>query len=154
MSMREISLRPFQDGDKAQLDLFRENYWDADLEIPYGYSVEGSVSTAVAEKNGETVGALTGTKVIVFDFMKNPAAAGVDIFSAVLMLERTLSYVAQQHGMMTAYIAIPSHLEKYIDMVKSCGYTAGFEGCTILRRSLGKEAMPSIAEARDGNVSK
>jgi hypothetical protein len=152
--MRNLSLRPFRDADAVQLDLFRENYWDADLEIPYGYNVPGSVETAIAEKNGEIVGALSGTKVIVYDFMKNPAAEGTDVFAAVLMLERALSYIAQQGGMTTAYIAVPSHLEKYIDMVKSCGYEAGFQNCTILRRSLRQETSPSIAEARDGVVSK
>lgn len=147
-----MSIRPFETRDSAQLDLFRENYWDANLEIPYGYKVDGSVDTAVAEKNGEIVGALTGTKVIVYDFMKNPDASPTDLFGAVFMLERAMSLVAQQIGITTAYIAIPSHLTDYIESVKRCGYDAGFENCTILRRSLRKE-LPSLGDARDAVVS-
>lgn len=152
MSMKDLCLRPIQDSDIPQLDASRENYWDADLEIPYGYSVPGSVETAIAEKDGQLIGALTATKVVVYDFIKNAAAAGTDIMAAVLMLERALSYVAQQGGMTTSYIAVPSHLTDYIEIVKRCGYEAGFENCTILRRSLRKE-NPSLADARS-NVSK
>lgn len=154
MSMKDLSLRPIQDKDIELLNACRENYWDANLEVPYGYTVPGSVETAVAEKNGELIGAITATKVVVYDFIKNAAARGVDTFAAVFMLERALSYVAQQGGMTTAYLAIPSHLTEYIDMVKRCGYEAGFESCTILRRSLRKETMPNLGDARDAAVSK
>lgn len=148
-----MSIRPLKDTDPAQLDLFRENYWHANLEIPYGYTVPGSVETAVAEKDGEIIGGLTATKVVVYDFMKNPTASPTDIFSAVFMLERTLSYVAQSTGVTTSYIAIPEHLTDYIESVKRCGYDVGFEKCTILRRSLRKE-LPSLGDARDAAISK
>lgn len=154
MSMKELSLRPIREEDLPQLNDARENYWDADIEIPYSYSVPGSVETAVAEKNGEWQGALVATKVVVYDFIKNAAAKGVDIFAAVFMLERAMSYVAQNTGVTTSYLAIPSHLTEYIDMVKRCGYDVGFENCTILRRSLRQETMPSIRDARDANAAK
>lgn len=152
--MKDISLRRFRQEDAPQLDTARENYWDADLEVPYGYAVPGSVETAIAEKDGEWQGALIATKVVVYDFIKNAAAKGVDIFAAVFMLERALSYVAQETGITTSYLAIPSHLTEYIDMVKRCGYEEGFKDCVILRRSLRKETTPSIGEARDANAAK
>lgn len=154
MGIKDISLRPLREEDIPQLDAARQNYWDANLEIPYGYNIPGSVETAVAEKDGEWQGALVATKVIVLDFIKNAAAKGVDIFAAVFMLERALAYVAQNTGVTTSYLAIPSHLTEYIEMVKRCGYEVGFENCTILRRSLRQETMPSIGEARDGDVRK
>jgi hypothetical protein len=151
MSVKDISLRPIQEADIPRLAAARQNYWDADLEVPYGYSVPGSVETAVAEKDGEWQGALVATKVVVYDFIKNAEAKGVDIFAAVLMLERAMSYVAQSTGVTTSYLAIPSHLTEYVDMVKRCGYEVGFENCTILRRPLRQEIMGSIREARDAN---
>lgn len=156
MSLKDLSIRPFRPEDAQQLDLFREQYWDANLEAPHGYSAQG-VETAIAEKDGKTVGALTATKVVIFDFIQDRSASGPDRMAAVLMLERTLAYVAQQGGFTDAYVAIPSHLTSYIEMVKRCGYSETIQGCTVFRRPLRKEIVPYLGDARDnteGNTVK
>ena len=148
MSMKELSLRPFRTEDIEQLELFRGNYFDADVEIPFGYSGVG-IETAVAEKNGRIVGAVTASVGITFDFIHDSAASGTDVFSAVFMLERALALTAQKASVATAYVAIPSHLEKYIDIVKRCGYTEEFQHCVVLRRALRQETMPRLGDVRD-----
>lgn len=158
MSITQLAVRPIRDEDVEQLDNFRRANWDADIEIPFGYVAPG-VETAVAEKDGKLVGALTAVKTVVFDFMRNPAALGIDIYAAVFMLERALAYVAQSGGVAAAYVAIPSHLTDYISMVERSGYKVACENCTILRRPLRKELSPSLGEERatitpEVNVSK
>jgi len=148
MSLKDLSIRPFAPGDAEQLDLFREQYWDANLEAPHGYVAQG-VETAIAEKDGKIVGALTATKVVIFDFIQQQSASATDRMAAVLMLERTLAYVAQQGGFTDAYIAVPSHLTDYIEIVKRCGYAETVQGCTVFRRPLRKEIVPYLGDARD-----
>src|SRR5579864_1353827 len=133
MSISELSLRPYQDEDAEQLELFRTGYFNADIEIPFGYCGQG-VETAVAEKNGKIVGAVTASAAVTFDFVHDETAGGTDVFAAVLMLERALALTSRKAGIPTAYVAIPSHLTKYIDMVKRCGYTDEFQNCVVLRR--------------------
>lgn len=147
MSITELSVRPIRDEDVEQLDNFRHANWDADIEISFGYAAPG-VETAVAEKDGKLIGALTAVKTVVFDFMRNPAALGIDVYAAVFMLERALAYVAQSGGVAAAYVAIPAHLTDYISMVKRSGYSIACENCVILRRPLRKELSPSLGEER------
>lgn len=138
-----MQVRPFRPEDTAQLDLFRELFLpDGRTDVPFGYANIG-VETAIAEKNNKTVGAVTATKSIIVNFMKDPTAAGTDIYAAVLMLERALAYVAQQNGVVEAYCAIPSHLTEYVDMVKRSGYAEAFPDCVILRRALTRETNVS-----------
>lgn len=147
----ELSLRPFQKKDIEQLELFRHDYYDADVEVPFGYSGQG-IETAVAEKNGKIVGAVTASHAVTFDFVHDDSASGADIFSAVLMLERALAMVANKAGIATAYVAIPKHLTKYIDMVKRCGYAEEFQNCVVLRRPLRREIVPSLSNVRDAEA--
>jgi len=79
------------------------------------------------------------TASVLIDFIRNPGAAGADVYGAVLLGERTLTFMGQKTGIPLAICAIPSHLTQYIDMVKRSGYTEAFENCTILRRPLSKE---------------
>jgi hypothetical protein len=139
MSISEIRVRPFRDTDTSELDIFRELFrTDGRTDAPFGYSNIG-VETAVAEKAERTIGAVTATKSIVVNFMKDPAAAGTDIYAAVLMGERALAYVAQANGVVEAYCAIPKHLTEYINMVKRSGYSEIFSDCVVLRRALAPE---------------
>lgn len=151
MSIKDLSLRPLAAEDIQQLELFRKNYWEADVEVPFGYSGQG-IETAIAEKNGKIVGAVTASSAVTFDFLHDSAASGADIFSAVFMLERALALAAQKAGIPTAYVAIPSHLTEYISMVKRCGYTDEFQQCTILRRPLRQQTVPSLSDARDARA--
>jgi hypothetical protein len=151
MSIKDISLRPFQKEDTKQLELFRTGYYEADVEVPFGYSGQG-IETAVAEKNGKIVGAVTGSAAITYDFIHDSRASGTDIFSAVFMLERALSLTAQKAGIATAYVAIPAHLTGYIDMVKRCGYTEEFQNCVVLRRALRQETVTRLSDVRDAEA--
>lgn len=143
----KLHLRPIEEGDLPQLELFRKNYWEANLELPWGYKALG-VETCVAEKSTELIGSLTATGVVVLDFVHNPASSGPDVFAAVLAMERALTYEAQKNGFTTSYVAIPKQLTSYIDMVKRCNYQDGFEDCVILRRQLRKSSVPSLGDER------
>lgn len=149
--MRELNIRSVREQDFEQLDLFRSQYWDADVEIPYGYVSQG-VGTAVAEKDGVTIAALTSTHAVIFDLTKNPEASPQDVSAAVLMLERTMACIAQSTGVPAGYIAVPSHLTEYMKYVKSCGYTETCENCTILRRSFVPESNPRLGDQRDAQA--
>lgn len=138
MSLKDISLRPFRTEDQETLESFRKTYPDADIQIPFGYAAKG-VETAIAEKEGKIVGAVTGAAAITFDFLHDSTASGPDIFASVFLLERAIALAAQKIGIPTAYVAIPSHLTEYIDMVKRCGYKLEFENCVVLRRPLQQE---------------
>lgn len=148
MSMKNISIRPLRAEDIKQLELFRGNYLDADIEIPFGYAGQG-VETAIAEKDGKIIGAVTASAAVTFDFIHDGEAAGTDVFPAVFMLERALALTAQKAGIATAYVAIPAHLTKYIEMVKRSGYTEEFQDCVVLRRALRQETVPRLGDVRD-----
>ena len=136
MSISKLTTRPVLPGDVEQLNLFREQFSaDGRIDTPFGYRSEVT-DTVVIEKDQKTIGAVIGTSAIIIDFMKDPLASGSDIYGAVLMGERALTYVAQKNGIGAAYCAIPKHLTEYISMVKRSGYTETFEDCVILRRPL------------------
>ena len=147
-TFRTLNVRPIEARDVEQLELFRKSYFDANIEIPHGYQAVG-VETSVAEKEGKVIGSLTATGVVVFDDVHDETATGTDVFAAVLMMERALAYTALKNGLTTAYVAIPSHLEKYIEMVRKCGYDESLQGCTIMRRDLRTPVMPSLGDERD-----
>lgn len=148
MSMKNISIRPYRAEDKDQLEQYRRAYLDADIEIPFGYTGTG-IETAIAEKDGKIVGAVTASAAVTFDFVHDEEAAGTDVFPAVFMLERALALISQKAGIPTAYVAIPSHLTEYIEMVKRCGYSDEFQQCTVLRRPLRRETVTRLGDERD-----
>ena len=132
-------MRPIVIEDVEKLNSFREQFSsDGRIDIPFGYRSEVT-DTVVIEKDQKTIGAVMGTSALIVDFMKDPLASGSDIYGAVLMGERALTYVAQKNGIGAAYCAIPSHLTYYIDMVRRSGYAETFQNCTILRRPLIEE---------------
>ena len=151
MSLSKISLRPYTPKDAEQLELFRTGYYEADVEVPFGYAGQG-IETAIAEQDGKIIGAVTASAGVTFDFIHDSAAAGADIFAAVFMLERALALVAQKAGIATAYVAIPSHLKNYIDVVKRCGYTEEIQNCTVLRRPLRQETVARLSDVRDADA--
>ena len=139
MSISKLQLRPIVIEDVEKLNSFREQFSsDGRIDIPFGYRSEVT-DTVVIEKDQKTIGAVIGTSAIIIDFMKDPLASGSDIYGAVLMGERALTYVAQKNGIGAAYCAIPTHLIDYIDMVKRSGYAPVFENCVVLRRALARE---------------
>jgi hypothetical protein len=139
MSLSDLTVRPLRPGDTEQLDLFRESFKnDGEIQLPFGYTNAG-VATAVVARDEKIIGAVHATKALIVNFMKDPKASGPDIYAAVLLGERALTFVAEDGGCAEAYCAIPSHLQSYIDMVKRSGYTEAFPNCVILRRSLAKE---------------
>lgn len=139
MSISSLTTRPVEARDVDQLDNFREQFTsDGRTDIPFGYRATG-VETVVVERDEKTVGAVIATTAVIVDFMKDPDARGSDIYGAVLVGERTLTYMAQKNGIAASYCAIPSHLTEYIDMVKRSGYEEVFQNCVVLRRPLAKE---------------
>ena len=136
MSIAKLQIRPIVIEDVKKLNSFREHFSaDGRIDIPFGYRSEVT-DTVVIEKDKKTIGAVIGTSAIIIDFMKDPLASGSDIYGAVLMGERALTYVVQKNGIGAAYCAVPKHLTEYISMVKRSGYTETFEDCVILRRPL------------------
>lgn len=141
MSIAKLQMHPIVIEDVEKLNSFREQFSsDGRIDIPFGYRSEVT-DTVVIEKDQKTIGAVIGTSAVIIDFMKDPLASGSDIYGAVLMGERALTYVAQKNGIGAAYCAIPKHLTEYISMVKRSGYTETFEDCVILRRALVKETQ-------------
>jgi len=139
MSISRLTTRPVEVGDVEHLDALRKQFeTDGRIDVPVGYRNTG-VETLVVERDKEVVGAVLATAAVVVDFIKDPQARGGDIYSAVLLGERTLTYMAQKNGISTAICAIPNHLTEYIDMVKRSGYTEVFQNCVMLRRPLAKE---------------
>jgi len=140
MSVSQLLTQPFEAHDVELLDLFRKQFSnDGRTDAPFGYSRNG-VETVVVERDEKVVGAVMATASVVVDFMKDPDARGEDIYGGVLMGERTLTYMGQKSGLVAAYCAIPSHMTKYIDMVKRSGYSETFSNCVVLRRPLAKES--------------
>jgi len=137
MSLSNFTIRPTVPGDYPLLDKFRQDFAsDGKIDLPWGYNLPQSVETALAERAGMPVGAVTASKTVLINFMKDPAAKGTDVYSAVLFLERVLTYAAQQIGTTEAYCAIPEHMTEYIDMVKRSGYADAFPNCVVLKRAL------------------
>ena len=137
MSLSKLHIRPTTEKDYPLLDKFRGDFAEHGLiELPWGYNLPNSVETAVAEVDGVPVGAVAASKTVLINFMKDVAAKGVDIYSAVIFLERALTYAAQQIGTTEAYCAIPEHMTEYISMVKRSGYTLAFPNCVVLKRVL------------------
>lgn len=146
MELKNINIRPIQIKDTEQLELWRREYLDAWLELPHGLQMKG-VETAVAEKQGRMIGSLTATSAVVMDpFIHDKNATGPEIFSAVLALERVLSYKAQSGGAVDSYIAIPAKSEEYIKMVEKCGYVRTLQDCVVLRRPLIPDTVPLLED--------
>lgn len=132
----KLNIRPVRKEDVAQLDTFRRQYKDAWLEVPHGLSGTG-VETAVAEKDGKLIGSLTAIGAVLMDpFIHDPEAVGVDVYAAVVALERALAYQAQKSGLVDAYIAVPRQSKEYIEICKKSGYEITCENCVIMRRPL------------------
>jgi hypothetical protein len=137
VSLSKLHIRPTTEKDYPLLDKFRGDFAEHGLiELPWGYNLPNSVETAVAEVDGIPVGAVAASKTVLINFMKDVAAKGTDVYSAVLLLERTLTYAAQQIGITESYCAIPNHMQSYIKLVQKSGYVEAFPHCTVLRRPL------------------
>ena len=137
MSLSALTVRTTGPTDYPLLDKFRKDFEkDGVIELPWGYNLPNSVETAISERAGVPIGAVTASKTVLINFMKDMTAKGVDVYAAVLFLERVLTYAAQQIGTTEAYCAIPQHLTEYIDMVRRSGYTDAFPNCVVLKRAL------------------
>ena len=150
MGIREISAHRLRDEEIETLEGWRHEYQPADLEIPHGYAGQG-VETAVAENKEGILASMTGIKAVILDpLIRNPRISnGAEMVSAILMLERTLSYLGEQGGAVDSYIAIPNQLEDYKKIVESVGYVETCENCTIYRRPLRPDTVPLIGSTRD-----
>lgn len=151
MSKERIFLRPFRKSDEAQLDLFREGYYQADLEVPHGYECEGeALETVIAEKAGETVLSLTGTLSLTLDpLVKNPEASVLEVMEALRMAEQALSVMGRKSRAVDVYIAVPNQMTDYHDLLRKYGYRPTVQGCTVFRRPLIPDTKPLLGDARD-----
>ena len=134
MSLSKLSVRPTTEKDYPLLDKFRKDFEsEGRIDLPWGYNLSGSVETAITDP---PVGAVTASKTVLINFMKDINAKGVDIYAAVLLLERALTYAAAQIGTTESYCAIPEQLTEYIAMVRRSGYVDAFPGgCVVLKRA-------------------
>jgi len=150
MGIRDISVHRIREEEVETIDAWRYEYQPADLEIPHGWGGQG-VETAVAgTRDGTTLAAMTGIKAVILDpLIRNPRIQnGAEMVSAILMLERTLSYLGEQGGAVDSYIAIPNQREDYKKIVESVGYVETCENCTIYRRPLRPDTVPLIGPTR------
>jgi hypothetical protein len=146
-----LKVRPIKKSDVEQLDLFRWKYEPADLEVPKGYMAEGVESAVVEKPSGQLVGSLTGTLAAVLDpFIANPDADPVDIWQALILLEKALAYRFQVAGAVDIYIAVPNQLEKYHRLLERAGYLETVQNCKVFRKPLAPDTHPLLGEIRDG----
>ena len=135
MSISKLTMHPIVIKDVEKLNSFREQFSaDGRIDIPFGYRSEVT-DTVVIEKDQKTIGAVIGTSAIIIDFMKDPLASGSDIYGAVLMGERALTYVAQKNGIGAAYCAVPKHLTEYISNGQTLWIHGDFRGLRDLAPS-------------------
>lgn len=147
--MRKVFTRPFHSSDARQLDLWRDQYLDADLEIPHGY-IGPNVETVIAHRDGKTVQSLTGILSVVLDpLIRDPNADSMDVIYSLRLQENVLTYKAQELGAVDAYIAVPKQLEHYIELLKGCGYQITVQNCVVMRRPLRPDHVPLIGAKRD-----
>lgn len=152
MKMKDINIRPIQAGDVEQLELWRNEYWAGDLEIPFGYKRDG-IETAVAEKNGVMLEALVAKKAVVLDpLILDPNADHYDAVAGLFLLERALTYSAQLGGAIESYIAVPDSLKDYHKIVEKAGYIKTVEKCTVFRRPLVPETLSLLGPERDAAI--
>src|SRR5690348_8755190 len=151
MHLGKLNARPARQEDVRQLELWRRDYWDADLEIPKDYNSIG-VETAVAERadGSGLVASLTATRAVILDpLIHDPAAPELDLVAAIYLLERILSYEAQAAGAVDAYIAVPDKLAAYQRIVEKAGYIKTVEKCSVYRRPLRPDTVPLLGDERD-----
>jgi hypothetical protein len=150
--MKDVFVEPLSDmGDVKQLDLFRREYWDADLELTHDFkTADGAVDTAVAKKGGKLISSLTGVRAIVLDpFIHDPQANPADLIYGLIKEETALTYNAQKYGAVDSYIAIPKQLEKYIRLLENYGYKRTVENCIVMRRPLRPDTVALLGPERD-----
>ena len=136
MIQRDINIRPVKTSDFEQLELWRHEYLEGDLDIPFGYINDG-IETAVAEKDGTILAALQGKKALVCDpLIMNPTANRAAAIAGIVLLERALAYNAQIGGAVEAYITIPKTLTDYHRIVERAGYERILDDCYVFRRAL------------------
>lgn len=153
MIFKNMNLRPLRDSDIEQLETWRRAYWDGDLEIPKGYNGIG-VETAAVENNGRLILSMTGTQAVLMDpLIKNPEASGAELMAGIILAERVLAYKGQIGGAVDAYIAVPSQLTAYHEIVKKAGYVETVENCKIFRRPLRPDTVPLLGAERDSKAT-
>lgn len=145
--MKDVNIRRAKPEDFEQLELWRESYPDANLELPKGYHAPG-VETAVGEEGGKIVAALTGTLAVIIDpAICDPNASPIKVLRTLQALERTLAYVGSTGGAVDAYVPAPEHLTEWIAILEKNGYQRTAQKCVILRRPLN----PDLAESESNN---
>lgn len=150
--MKGVFVKPLESqGEVVQLDKWRRDYWDGDLELPHDFRTSDlHVDTAVATKDGELIASLTAIDAVVFDpFIKNPNANPTDLLFALVKLDTALAYNAQRKGAVDAYIAVPKQLGKYIRLLQNYGWQPTVENCVVLRRPLRPDTIPLLGPERD-----
>lgn len=150
--MKGVFVKPLENQEEVkQLDRWRREYWDGDLELPHDFRTPDlHVDTAVATKEGKMIASLTAIDSVVFDpFIKDPQASPTDLLFALVKLDTALAYQAQRKGAVDAYIAVPSHLTKYIHLLQNYGWQPTVQNCVVLRRPLRPDTIPLLGPERD-----
>lgn len=150
--MKKVFTRPINANDVKLLDLWRRNYWAADLELPHDFNAPG-VKTIGLHEDHKLFGSLTGTIAGVFDpFIHDPsydAEQGAKLIYGLVKADAVLAHWAQEAGAAEAFIAIPNQLEKYIRLLQHYGWSPTCQNCTIMRRPLTPETVPSLGLERE-----
>lgn len=125
--------------DIEQIEEWRKQFAEADLQIPNGYDGPGS-ATVVAVKDGKLLGSLTGTMILAVSLdplVRNPEAGRLESLAALFAMCNSLEYQASLNGAVDAYIAIPNLLPEYQKLVvEKCGFEETATFCKIYRRRI------------------
>lgn len=155
--MKGVFLKAIENSTEVnQLDKWRREYWEADLELPHDFKTpDGAVDTSLATKGGELISSLTGVRAIVLDpFIHNPNADPTSLLFGLIKQETALTFNAQKYGAVDSYIAIPKQLEKYAKLLENYGYKRTVENCIVMRRPLRADSVPLIGPERDEMLRK
>jgi len=135
----DVDVVEMRDSDVEQLEKWRGEFAEADLELPEGYANDG-VATAVARrKDGTLIGSLTAsiiTAVSLDPLLRNPSAGRMETLSGLFALTRTLEYQARLNGAAASFIAVPNLLPEYQSLVEKCGFEPTAANCKLYRHSL------------------
>jgi len=137
--MFDVQVAVPRETDFEQIEKWRREFAEGQLEVPNGYGGEGVATVIGLSRDGKLLGSLTATIITAVSLdplIKNPSANRKEVFAALFAMTRALEYQAQLNGARDAYIAIPDALPEYQELVQRCGFEETAQRCRLYRHPL------------------